>query len=281
MSQLIPFSFNKNNIRVIQDEQGEPWFVAKDVAECLGYANPSEAVKYHCKKAKSLKLLDNSKMLLSLKNNELRSDMQFIPESDVYRLVMRSKLDSAEAFQDWLADEVIPSIRKTGGYQLSGFAMPKTFAEALRLAADTQEKLEATQAVVDHQKQILAFKDDLIVASNEASIKAGEILIREFVKSVDIIDLGEKQFYQWMRDQKIVFSESNEPYQHYVKAGYFTYKPTEAMHGGKYRYTLRVTPRGKVWLAAKYLAYSDTKDFHDLPDPRHGLVVLNGGALTA
>ena len=194
---------------------------------------------------------------------------------------MRSKLESAEAFQDWLADEVIPSIRKTGGYQLSGFAMPKTFAEALRLAADTQEKLEATQAVVDHQKQSLAFKDDLIVASNEASIKAGEILIREFVKSVDIIDLGEKQFYQWMRDQKIVFSESNEPYQHYVKAGYFTYKPTEAMHGGKYRYTLRVTPRGKVWLAAKYLAYSDTKDFHDLPDPRHGLVVLNGGALTA
>ncbi len=280
MSQLIPFSFNKNNIRVIQDEQGEPWFVAKDVAAALGYADSAKAVAAHCKKAKSLKDIGwvNHPPYT---NQQLDLQTKMLPESDVYRLVMRSKLDSAEAFQDWLADEVIPSIRKTGGYQLSGFAMPKTFAEALRLAADTQEKLEATQAVVDHQKQSLAFKDDLIVASNEASIKAGEILIREFVKSVDIIDLGEKQFYQWMRDQKIVFSESNEPYQHYVKAGYFTYKPTEAMHGGKYRYTLRVTPRGKVWLAAKYLAYSDTKDFHDLPDPRHGLVVLNGGALTA
>jgi prophage antirepressor-like protein len=278
MSQLIPFNFNQHAIRVIKDAEGEPWFVAKDVATGLGYANPSEAVKNHCKKAKSLKSLDNSKTLLLLKNNELRSDMQFIPESDVYRLVMRSKLESAEAFQDWLVDEVLPSIRKTGGYQLSGFALPKTFAEALRLAADTQEKLEVAQTLVAQQQHALERKDALILASNEASIKAGEVLIREFVKSNDMVDLGEKKFFKWLHEQKIIFSERNEPYQSYVNAGYFTFKPSDIEINGRYRFTLRVTPRGRVWLAAKYMAYRDNSELSCvLHAPSHGLVLLQQG----
>ena len=130
-------------------------------------------------------------------------------------------------------------------------ALPTTYLEALK------ELVSVTELAQKQAKQI-EVKDSLIVASNEASIKAGEILIREFVKSVDIILIGEKQFYQWMRDQKIILHGRNEPYQNYVKAGFFTYKPTEEMYGGKFRYTLRVTPRGKIWLAAKYMAYIDS-----------------------
>ena len=129
--------------------------------------------------------------------------------------------------------------------------LPTTYLEALK------ELVSVTELAQKQAKQI-EVKDSLIVASNEASIKAGEILIREFVKSVDIILIGEKQFYQWMRDQKIILHGRNEPYQNYVKAGFFTYKPTEEMYGGKFRYTLRVTPRGKIWLAAKYMAYIDS-----------------------
>jgi len=129
-------------------------------------------------------------------------------------------------------------------------ALPESFSEALRLAADQQEKIE-------QQAKQIAFKDDLIVASNEASVKAGEILVREFVKSVDIIDIGEKLFFQWMCDQKYLMKGSRQPYQQCVARGIFTWKPTEELHGGKYRYTLRITPRGKVWLAAKYMAYLD------------------------
>ncbi|WP_052700087.1 phage antirepressor [Methylocucumis oryzae] len=253
------FNFNSHDVRVITDTTGEVWFIAKDAAEVLGYGNTKQAVIDHCKKAKSLK--DIGVVFRDPEQNQqLTLDMQtkLIPESDVYRLVIRSKLESAEAFQDWLVEQVLPSIRKTGSYSMTGFNVPKTFAEALRLAADAQEKLEAAQAIVEKQQKTISVKDDLIRASNEASIKAGEILIREFVKSVDIINLGEKQFYQWMREQNIIM-ESREPYSEYVKAGYFTWKPTEIKHGGEYRYTLRVTPRGKVWLAAKYMAYIDTR----------------------
>ena len=138
--------------------------------------------------------------------------------------------------------------------------LPQTFAEALRLLADETEAKEMALLTIEHQKETIAIKDDLILVSNEASIKAGEILVREFVKAQDIVEIGEKQFYQWMREQKII-SESNEPYQKYVTSGYFTYKPTEERHGGKFRYTLRITPRGKVWLAAKYMTYLDSVAF--------------------
>jgi phage regulator Rha-like protein len=160
--------------------------------------------------------------------------------------------------------------------QLKPFNLPTTYAEALRLLADETDAKELAQATVIAQQKTIKYKDDLIFASNEASIKAGEILIREFVKSNDIIDLGEKQFYAWMREQRIV-SDKNEPYQRFIKAGYFTYKPTEKMHGGEFRYTLRVTPRGKVWLAAKYMAYLDGVDVAELEAmavPRNGLVLM-------
>jgi len=117
--------------------------------------------------------------------------------------------------------------------------LPQNFAQALQLAADQAKEIE--------------YKNELIIASNEASIKAGEILIREFVKSTDIIELGEKLFYKWMRDQKIILMNSNEPYQHYVARGFFTYRPSDEKINGKFRHTLRVTARGKVWLAAKYM----------------------------
>jgi len=158
--------------------------------------------------------------------------------------------------------------------------------EAARAWADEAEQkqlaqLERDQAFlqIEAQKETIQTKDDLIRVSNEASVKAGEILIREFVKSQDLITLGEKQFFAWMRGQKIVFSDRNEPYQHYVKAGYFTYKPSEELYGGKFRYTMRVTPRGKAWLAAKYMAYLDAAGviaLDETPQPRNGLVLLQG-----
>ena len=90
---------------VMQDEQ--PWFVAKDVAEILGYKNSSEAVRDNCKYVEILK--SSSELLLDIPARGL----QVIPESDLYRLIMRSQLESAEKFQDWVVEEVLPSIRKT------------------------------------------------------------------------------------------------------------------------------------------------------------------------
>jgi len=254
MSNLIPFQFNTSTIRIITADDGEILFVANDVATTLGYTNPQKAVRDHCKKPKSL---------INLEVNEsftMHPQTVLITESDVYRLTLRSKLESAEVFQDWLVDDVIPSIRKTGTYSVQ----PKvelTRLELIQMAMDSELEKQALQITVDQQIQVIKTKDDLIRVSNEASIKAGEILISEFVKTHDFIEVGRNQFYEWMRANNICFSSRNEPYQRYVTAGYFTYRPTEEMHGGKYRYSLRVTPRGKVWLAAKYLAYLDSVGF--------------------
>lgn len=92
-------------IRII-DENGEPWFVASEVAKVLGYTNPQKAIRDHCKGV-------NETFTPTSGGNQ---KTKIIPESDVYRLILRSKLPQAEAFQDWVVCEILPAIRKTGRY---------------------------------------------------------------------------------------------------------------------------------------------------------------------
>lgn len=83
-------------------------FCAKDVATALGYSDTADAIQRHCKSGK--------KVFCPHKNGMGGTNMVYIPEKDVYRLIMRSNLPNAEQFQDWVCDEVLPSIRKHGGY---------------------------------------------------------------------------------------------------------------------------------------------------------------------
>ncbi len=121
----------------------EPFFVANDVAKTLGYANTSDATNKHCKKG-----------FMVWGSDSLGRQQQFklIPESDVYRLVFRSKLPEAEKFENWVTEEVLPSIRKTGSYQI-----PKDPMDALRLmfqaTEHTQEKVKQVDARVIHLEQ--------------------------------------------------------------------------------------------------------------------------------
>ena len=98
----------------ITDRNGAPWFVAKDVALALGYADPKKAVNQHCNLGVTVSPPSSSKT-----HGGLRS-IKIIPEPDLYRLVMRSKLPEAERFQDWVYEEVLPTIRKTGSYATPG-----------------------------------------------------------------------------------------------------------------------------------------------------------------
>jgi BRO family, N-terminal domain len=102
-----------HDVRVI-DRDGEPWFVGIDVAEVLGYADPKQAVKLHCKARKPLSELKGGN-LPPLPPMHPQTNM--IPERDVYRLIMRSKLESAERFEELVVGEILPSIRKTGRYE--------------------------------------------------------------------------------------------------------------------------------------------------------------------
>lgn len=107
MTNLINFTNDKfGSVRTIEIE-GKPYFVANDVAKALGYTNPSKATNDHCK---------NDKMIWGNDLLGRRQQFKIIPEGDLYRLIAHSKLPSAEEFESWVFDEVLPSIRKNGYY---------------------------------------------------------------------------------------------------------------------------------------------------------------------
>lgn len=125
------FDFHGSTVRTLMIE-GEPWFVARDVAMTLGYAKPENAVSAHCKAA-----VTTPKQGGGFHN--------IIPERDVYRLIFRSKLPAAEAFEDWVVGEVLPAIRKTGRYvprQVDGVH------GALRAAVDATSPLDQARLLL-------------------------------------------------------------------------------------------------------------------------------------
>ena len=128
-SELVLFSNLKfDGVRVVVRD-GEPWFFASDVAQVLGYANPSVAVNQHCKKV--IKTTFNAN---PADGSTFPVDINIIPESDLYRLVLRSDAPDAEAFQTWVCEEVLPSFRKTGFPSIGGVTVPNASdpAEAAR-----------------------------------------------------------------------------------------------------------------------------------------------------
>jgi len=132
--------------------------------------------------------------------------------------------------------------------------LPNNYKDALKALVVEVEQNERLAIENENQRHALAIKDEYIVVSNEASIKAGEILVREFAKSIDFIEVGQNRIFKWLRESGFIM-EGNEPYQQYVKLGWFTWKPSKEEHGGKIRYSLRITPRGKLKLAQRYMDY--------------------------
>ncbi|WP_296271751.1 BRO family protein [Pseudomonas sp. UBA6323] len=132
---LVPFRFNGNDIRVITDEQGEPWFIAKDVADLLEYVDTDKAIRAHCKAARTYP----AEMAGQVRH------VKIIPERDVYRLVMRSQMPAAEQFEEWVVGEVLPSIRRTGSYGRQPAPAELTRLELLEIAiAAERENLRVT-----------------------------------------------------------------------------------------------------------------------------------------
>ncbi|MDI2113073.1 phage antirepressor [Commensalibacter nepenthis] len=138
LNSIIPFTFENTSVRVV-NRDGEAWFVGADVAKALGYANAQKAIQTHCKAAENCK----SPVLGDLGIEALSPrGLILIPERDVYRLVMRSKLPSAEQFEEKVVGEILPSIRKTGGYMatIPDETPEQTLSRALLLAKNTMDR---------------------------------------------------------------------------------------------------------------------------------------------
>lgn len=130
-------------VRTIE-ENGAILFCGSDVAKALGYTNPSKALNDHCRG-------DLTKRYPIVDALGRTQEAIFIPESDLYRLVFSSKLPTAEKFTDWVTEEVLPSIRKTGSY-----ALPKDYPTALRALADAEEQKLRLLAENQQQAQVIA-----------------------------------------------------------------------------------------------------------------------------
>ena len=122
---------------------GKPYFCAKDVATALGYAKPRNAIATHCKGA----------LKRGVPTEGGNQEMTFIPEGDIYRLIVKSKLPSAERFESWVFDEVIPSIRKNGMYAtddlLNNLDLLISVATQLKEEREQKKKLEVMNAAKD------------------------------------------------------------------------------------------------------------------------------------
>lgn len=183
-------------VRTIEVD-GKPYFAASDVAIALGYSNPRDAISRHCKGVVKHDTPTNSGYQV----------INYIPEGDLYRLIVSSKLPSAEKFERWVFDEVIPSIRKTGGYNL-----PQTYAEALRALADKAEEAEKL-AIENKELQPKAEFFDAVTDSRDA-IPVGDV-----AKVLDM-GMGRNKLFEKLRELEILMS-NNRPYQKYIDAGYF------------------------------------------------------------
>lgn len=239
MNELQIFSNNEfGRVRTIEID-GKPYFSAKDIAEALGYSNPRKAVMDHCKGVTKRDTLTAGG----------QQAVNFIPEGDIYRLIVRSNLPSAERFEKWVFDEIIPQIRQTGGYQL-----PQTYSEALRALADKAEQNEKLTVRIETMRPKEIFAD--AVAASRTSILVGELakLITQ-----NGYEIGQTRLFSWLRENGylIKYGESkNMPMQRYVQQGLFEIKESSVQNAdGSVRITktTKVTGKGQQYFINKFL----------------------------
>ncbi len=227
----------------------EPWFVGKDVAEALGYQNGSRDINTHVSKEdrKILTAQNYQNGTFEIPNRGLT----IINESGLYALIFGSKLESAKRFKHWVTSEVLPTIRKTGGYQMQ---VPQG-KELLALAV-----LEAQKIIEEKNAQIERMRPKEIFADAVATSKQS-ILIGQLAKLIcqNGHEIGQKRLFKWMRENGYLMksgSDYNMPMQRYVEQGLFEIKESSiANPDGSTRLTrtTKVTGKGQQYFINKFL----------------------------
>jgi len=221
-------------VRVLE-EDGKPLFCGSDVAKALGYARPNDALKLHCRYA----VKHSTPHPQSL---EKTINMLFIPEGDIYRLIIKSKLPSAEKFERWVMDEVLPQIRKTGGYiPLSPTDTEKDILAKAILIADETIK-EKDRLISKLQPKAEAY-DEFLSSSGCVSLN----------KAAKSIGKGRNRMNAFLRENQVLFKEDkdNIPYQRFINNGYFKINHIVSKDGRLHTVT-RVSPKGIVFINNLY-----------------------------
>ena len=230
---------------------GKPYAVANDIAKTLGYTNPSKATNDHCKKSK-----------IVWGNDSLGRRQQFkvIPEGDIYRLIIKSKLPKAQEFECWVMDEVLPQIRQTGGYipvsqeDDEKLILAKALMITKRTIEQKEQLLQQANKTIEQQKPLVdGYKQFLDVGEN-----------MDFGTFAKHIGIGRNKIMAQLREWKVLMTDEytvmgvkktgdkhNQPYQKYMDKRYFIVKHKQ-LKTGQYKPVTLVTPRGATAIVKEF-----------------------------
>ena len=233
------------SVRTIE-ENGKILFCGSDVAKALGYRRPKDAINAHCKGAVKRRLLTNGGT----------QEMKMISEGDVYRLISHSRLSSAEKFESWIFDDVLPTIRRTGGY-VSNEEMfienylpfldepyKNLFRLQMTFISKLNERIRNDKPLVDFALHV-ADSEDLIDMNAMAKLAADKNF-----------NIGRTRLFRWLKEMGVLMS-NNLPYQRYIDRGYFAVKESVfEVEGMKktYRQTF-VTGKGQLFIIGMLRKY--------------------------
>lgn len=241
-------------VRTISDG-GKVLFCGSDVAKALGYTNQRDALNRHCRYVVK-------RDVPHPQAPDKIIEMSFITEGDVYRLVFGSNLPSAERFMDWVADEVLPTIRKTGGYVNNDDLFVNTYLPnaddtTKALFRSTLETIRTQNAKIEEYKPKAIFAD--AVSASKTSILVGELAK---ILHQNGVTIGQNRLFEWLRNNGYLccYGERyNMPTQRSMEMSLFEIKETTINNpDGSIRVsrTVKVTGKGQQYFINKFLGGS-------------------------
>lgn len=242
-SEIQSYNFNGAALRTLTDENGEPWFVAKDVCDILEISNPSDALK---------RLDDDERSRFNLGR---QGETNIVNEAGLYVLVLGSRKPEAHEFQRWVTHEVLPSIRKHGGYMAGQERMTP---EQMALAS-----MRWLQSKVDEQAKQLKAQEGKVLFANAVETARTSILVGDFAKILKSngIDIGPRRLFAWLREHgwliKAKGSSWNMPTQKAMDLHLFEIKETTISHSDGHttiNKTPKMTGKGQTYFAKLFLA---------------------------
>lgn len=227
---------------------GEPWFVAADVCHALDIGNPSDALN---------RLDDDERTLVSIEGASNGKPVNGVNEPGLYSLVLGSRKPEAKAFKRWITHEVIPAIRKTGGYQV-----PQSPAEQMAQGILAAQKLLAERdATIAKQNERIAVLTPKGIFADAVTASKTSILVGGLAKLIKQqgIDIGQKRLFAWMRENGFLIksgTEKNMPTQRAMDMKLFEVKEGSFVDGNgvnRITRTTKVTGKGQVYFVNKFL----------------------------
>ena len=250
MQEIIPFDYQGTSIRTVTKDRVTLW-CGKDVAATLGYKDPVNALKLHCKGVAKYHPLETPGGI---------QQTRFITEPDLYRLITHSKLPDAQNFEKWVFEEVLPTIRNHGAYLTPQkieevLADPDTIIQLATNLKREQERRRALENKVKDDAPKVLFADSVTTAKTS-------ILVGQLAKLItqNGHQIGQNRLFAWLRDNGYLSrrkgADWNMPQQQYVEAGLFEIKEsTHTQPDGVVRITRtpKVTGKGQVYFVNKFL----------------------------